>query len=279
MKKECIICCLDDEFLPGFYGLLNSLSNSPRLANLDVVLVTSDSRIYNSQSLPPNVKVRRLITESDVENFALVKSDKIRDKEKGKLFPKDSMMKWFAYDDYGYEAALLIDTDILNISDAGEIFDYLDGADVAGASLFPPELKTDSVALEEFQETPSELVEFMNESWNRGRLNSGVLCFNKRLMSSVVRQELIGIAQDESFVNEQIVLRHWFKQNRDVSVRKISPVYNFNSYYLNELKGESGDKIRDSVKFLHFVGRNKPWRNEGVARMPFVSELWERYRS
>lgn len=275
MTRLSLIFAFDQRFLPGFAPLVASLGrHSPILAGCDRIVITPDEAVAEDPQVRRLAARVRLITDAEIAAFGAVKRSRIPTYLQGDILPKDSMMKWFAYDDYGYDAAMVLDTDMINTRCADNMLKFLDVADVVGCPLFPVELRRahgDALPQPIARRNIREFVAGEGE-WER-KLNSGVLLFNRKLMSPQVRDEMIAIASETAAANEQVVVRNWIRHHRDVRLRLITPIFNFNANFLVTAEPEGPRGLFPKVRFLHYVGAKKPW-SIAPAERTWVHDLW-----
>ena len=164
-------------------------------------------------------------------------------------------MKWFAYDDYGYDAAMVLDTDMINTRCADGMLKFLNVADVIGCPLFPVELRR-----AHGEPLPQPIARRnVREFVGRRRRLGAQAQFGRAAVQSQVdvaagarrddRDRLRNRRRERAGRGAQLDPHH-----RDVRLRLITPIFNFNANFLITAEPDEPRGIFPKVRFLHYVG-------------------------
>ena len=259
MPSTALIFAFNSNFLRAFHAFLLSLRHSPALYALDKVVITTDPAIKLDSAVSESCRLIRLISTDELTEFNSIILNEIDTRDRHAELPKYSMLKWFAFDDYGYERHIYLDVDMLNINSADGILDCTH-SDLCYCPKFVKDMKRipPDGSFHPQEVVGRNLLSFCENYDCRRVLNSGVMVIGNRMLTPRVRKGLIEAASTQAFPSDQAVLRHWFLENKAFTEHLMSPLYNFSADYLTRCDEETRNKLLDRIKFIHFIGK-KPW--------------------
>jgi hypothetical protein len=109
---------------------------------------------------------------------------------------------------------------------------------------------------------------------SRARINSGIQLVGRKFLSGDFADELVELARNRDFPNEQAVLTEYFRTHDGAGHAFRSPVYNFKAPSLAALAPAQSAILLPEIANLHFVGRAKPWQAPNARRLDGPSLLW-----
>jgi Lipopolysaccharide biosynthesis proteins, LPS:glycosyltransferases len=272
-RKGALVLLFNQDFMIGSKVLLHSLRRSPALSKMDIVIITDDEVIAQSSEFKEIAKIIRFVSPEEKERFSLLPRESINEVFHLSWAPKYTFLKFFIYDNFGYDYHLYLDSDIICTSNADSILDifFASEANIMGGPVFPRSIARSAEGDRYSQEiTYRNLLNYLEAP--KGNLNTGVLIYDKTLMSPRIGDALIEIARVGGRPNEQSIVQNFLSNSPDIKFEKLNPLFNFRSSYLRSIDRKHARQLVRQIKFLHFIA-NHPWSQGATGGFP--ARLWQ----
>ncbi|QOC23801.1 hypothetical protein IC757_06660 [Wenzhouxiangella sp. AB-CW3] len=275
-----LVFVLDSAYLPGLRTLCYSLCVHKTLLDLPVVVISNDPAVVEDAFVNLIADRVRLISNEEIAEFRGISAKKVEKRLRLRWIPKYTYLKWFMFDEYGYDRHLFIDADIVCMKPIDELLDISE-ADLAGGPVFGKGLRQDKDGPLPPRQVDQKIWRFgFKKSPGGTRLNTGVLSVSKKLLTPTFRNELIAYAEQHQFSVEQVAVRSYVTETQQATLELISPVYNFNHFYVDRMSAPFQVKALGRIKLLHFAGAiDNPWTLSAPRTLPeFVWHEYEKNR-
>ncbi len=272
--SEAIVFCANDKFCPYLSVMLYSvLEHVSALRKYDIVILHRDISPENQNTLrsmaagKDNVSIRFLNVSSLVDGYSLYVGGK-------QDFTVDTYLRLLILDvlDTTYHKALYLDSDMLALTDVGELLDTdLDGFLLASSRDL------------------SGLAAYYNPEDTRKKYRDEVLKLQQPDDYFIAGMLVFNLdAFRKEYTSEKLLLlaasRDWLQHDQDVlnvvcnggRAKLLHASWDVLKSYRPELlppvyRAELEEAIADP-KIVHFGGGEKPWRN---TRSPWMDLFWE----
>lgn len=252
-RDTAMIFVLDRAFLIGLKVLAHSMISHATLLDVPIIILSDDATLGDDPFVAELADRFAHISDEQLAGLQGIRGDEIHPivKLDGPI-PKYTFLKWLIFDDWGYDQLIWIDTDILCLGGldhltalredgvyASCVFsrDLIEAAD---KSPLPPEVAAENMR---------QLVAGAGT-----RFNSGVMVISGRFLNPLFRSLLVGMAQKDTFPNEQSVVREALEKHGGRGW--LSPLDNYHHSYW----AATPPDIQSQVRLLHYVGASgKPW--------------------
>jgi lipopolysaccharide biosynthesis glycosyltransferase len=282
-QSDCataLVFVLDSGYLPGLKTLCYSLCVHKSLLHMPVLVISNDPAVVNDDFINLIADQTRLISEQEISEFQGISAKRVEKRLRLKWIPKYTYLKWFMFDEYGYDRLLFIDTDIVCLKAIDDLLEMTE-ADLIGGPVFGKSLRHGKEGKLSQQAMDRKIWKFSFQKEPKGtRLNTGVLGVSRKLLDPAFRNELIAYAERHEFSVEQVALRSYVSETEKASLKLISPTYNFNHFYLDRLSAHFQTRALGKIKLLHFAGAlENPWTLSSPRTLPeFIWHAYERDR-
>jgi len=267
---------LDATFLHSFKVLLYSLANTRSFLDLPILVFTQDNKVSNDEIVKAVSDEIRLISEQDINIFSRVAGGRVPERYKLDWIPKFTFLKWLLFNDSVYKHLIFIDADIVALSNADGLLEDSITSDLDCGLVFRDSLFTNGdVPLKE-STIASNLLGMIKRTFpvDTYRLNTGVMGIKNKCLTKAFREELLLLASNNSYVNEQSYVTKFFEKNSEFSIYHLSARYNFGAGSLSYLSISAQLKLLREISLLHFPGSSKPWLQPVNTNTRFSHIIW-----
>lgn len=267
---------INSEFIDGLKVLIYSMAVHETLMDLPIFIISEDKEVFSDPFIMEVADKTYLASQEDIMSFSNISNKKVEGKLKLDWIPKYTYMKWLMFDDWGYDSLIFIDADIVCLSNCDELLQKVN-ADLYGCPVFGRELVIKVDDKIDVEDTDLSISKFAYQNDPPGsRLNTGVLVVNKKLLNSEFRRDLITFTENGEYSVEQAALRTYIGGTPGLSMKLMSPMYNYKHDFVSRLSAAFQPRILTDIKFLHFAGSaGKPW--EKAVPETLSDWIWRSY--
>lgn len=279
VADSALLFVLNRSYLVGLKTLAYSLLEHRSLLDLPVIILSEEHDLADDAFVAAFADRFIPITDDDIAQFSSIPSGRIDPRVRLDWIPKYTHLKWMMFDDFGVGQIIWIDTDIVCTASVDDLTS-LRTADLYASPVFSKSLYNEEDGERRPQpERDARIWEFSSsQTRQNAALNTGVLIVNRPLLDSSFRRELISIATEREYTNEQTVVSGAMRRRGPDALGWLSPFDNYNHGYIPLCSEDVQRRIFDRVRLLHFVGANeKPWEREHKKKGVTVQVWWDYY--
>jgi len=266
VKNCCIVLLLDASYIVGARTLISSFRHSEILPNLPIVLMSDDQKVLDDPHLGPIAHKKVLIEADFLERYANLSNEHIPESQRRENVPKYTWLKFAAYQNFGFDANMFIDTDMIFLRSPDGLLKSLEGAnfDYAATQNIPHEVWKGVENAEQFGDLwrkfegeldPFSACNLVNKDTS---FNSGFSIARGKVLGYSYIERLFRIAADSNTQFEQRI--NWFAM-REIAVKFMElPIFiNMTRPILDQAMKFDLKDIIDSTIIQHYTSK-KPWQ-------------------
>lgn len=277
--KGAIIFLINRSYLIAFKVFLYTLRQAIEEAAEDIVVMTDDPAVADDPFV--NAMADRIIAvdQKQLDRLKKINSSGINDKFRTEDYGAYWYLKFFIYEDFGYDYHIFLDADMLCMSNDFRFTELRFQSDFAATRTVGP------VALEvhgirditpEIRSQCLQRIVALSEPVRRSKaINSGVLTIGSVMMGRGTVTGLIRTASETSFRLEQDAVWHYVGQRRDLSISQFPIWLNFPEYTKIVGKQNWQEHLLPRIRILHYNRHPKPWTRDR-AKAGWLHRIWWR---
>jgi lipopolysaccharide biosynthesis glycosyltransferase len=274
MSQSAIVFLLDSKYLPPFEVFLHSLHETESLADIPIVVMTTDETLLGDRLIQRVAHDVVLIDQAERERYLIVKKE-----EDGAGEARFHFFKFHVFTETRFDQILYFDVDLMAFSNLDGLLSARGSLAMLGSrTLGSSQFKMPDGSKKSFEERLAVSEQFLSvgaTATDRPRiktgLNSGVMVIGREMLGIGTRNALLSIAAGEAFEGDQNVIANYLHTNADVSFGYLPNTFNVPRRAFDNTGAEFFTNKRKDLNILHFNGGH-PWKKPGATN--FIDYVW-----
>ena len=284
-KQGALIFIFDSKYLLPFKVLMHSMRiQLNKTPDIDIVILTDDIAVANDQFVKNFVDRVIEVSEEQTSFLKSIDFSGISNAHRHPVYGAYWFLKFFIFDDYGYEYHIYMDVDMLCISDSFTLHDLHFGKRFAVApTVGPAALSIKPKTRGEYLDEPGrdEVLKSIKKIANRDypvsrSFNSGVMYIPRDMIGRSTVEGLVREAAENAFRLEQDTIRQYAEIRSQVPFKSLPIWFNFPelpALAVGSINYEA--HLKKHINIIHFNLHPKPW--DAGRGSTWVHSIWWRH--